>query len=375
MEIREGSVEEERGGMMVFAPDFWKGKKVLVTGHTGFKGSWLCLWLHSLGAEVTGYALPPVGDSNLFSLCGLETNMNSVIGDIRDYVLLERTVRENNPEIIIHMAAQPLVRYGYEHPVLTYEVNVIGTINMMEAVRLAGSSVRALVIITTDKCYENREWAWGYREIDRLGGHDPYSNSKACAELAVAAYRSSYYPPERYDTHQLSLATARAGNVIGGGDWSPDRIVPDIMRTLLAKKRLRIRNPEAIRPWQHVLEPLHGYLLLAQAMVERGVDVAGGWNFGPSDNSTRNVKWLVESIIEKWGQEADFDSDEGPHPHEAAILRLDSSKAQSQLGWKPRWNVNQALELTVEWFRAYEAGAVIVDECNRQIKMYSESEI
>ncbi|OAB35267.1 CDP-glucose 4,6-dehydratase [Paenibacillus macquariensis subsp. defensor] len=352
---------------------FWLKKKVLITGHTGFKGSWLSLWLQELGADVTGYALSPASGPNLFTMCGLEQTMDSVTADIRDRASLLRTIQDKQPEVIIHMAAQPLVRYSYLNPVETFEVNVMGTVNLLDAVRTAvadGASIKAVLIITTDKCYDNQEWIWGYREIDRLGGFDPYSNSKACAELVTSSFRNSYFNPSEYASHGLSIATARAGNVIGGGDWSEDRIIPDCMRALLTGSKLPIRNPMATRPWQHVLEPLQGYLLLAQKMVEHGTEFGVAWNFGPSDNGVKSVEWLVKTIGTLWGEHHFYELAEGGNPHEAVNLSLDSSKARHALGWNPLWNVEKALQQTVEWFQAYQQQANMKAVCLQQLEAY-----
>lgn len=353
---------------------FWSNRKVLITGHTGFKGTWLALWLQTLGADVTGYALLPSGEPNLFALSGLEHQVRSVIADIRDREALLHTVLEAQPEVIIHMAAEPLVRNSYLNPVQTYEVNVLGTVHLLEAVRTAaaiGTPIKAVLNVTSDKCYENQEWLWGYREIDKLGGYDPYSSSKACAEFVTASYRNSYFNRRDYDSHGVSIATARAGNVIGGGDGAEDRIVPDCMRALLAGRRVLIRNPAATRPWQHVLEPLQGYLLLAQRMVERGAEVAEAWNFGPMDDGVKSVEWLVKRIGKLYGNDDFYELATGEHPHETANLGLDSSKARHALGWQPVWNVEQALEKTVEWFKAYQKEEDMKSVCLQQLKAYT----
>ena len=267
-------------------PAFWKGKRILLTGHTGFKGSWLSLWLQSMGAPVVGYALAPPTNPSLFEVAEVGRGMTSVIGDIRDLEHLCAVFAEHKPEIVIHMAAQPLVRYSYIEPVETYSTNVMGTVNLLEAVR-GTDSVKAVVNVTSDKCYENREWVWNYRENEAMGGYDPYSNSKGCAELVTAAYRNSYFHSEKYKEHGVALASGRAGNVIGGGDWAGDRLIPDIMRAITQNLAVNIRNPHAIRPWQHVLEPLSGYLMLAQKLYEEGAAYAEGWNFGPSDEDAQ----------------------------------------------------------------------------------------
>ena len=330
---------------------FWQGKRVLLTGHTGFKGSWLSLWLQFMGAQVVGYALEPPTKPSLFEVAEVGKGMTSIIGDIRDLERLRAVFAEHQPEIVIHMAAQPLVRYSYIEPVETYSTNVMGTVNLLEAVRGA-DSVKAVVNVTSDKCYENREWVWGYRENEAMGGHDPYSNSKGCAELVTAAYRNSYFHPEKYQQHGVALATARAGNVIGGGDWAEDRLIPDIMRAITQSKPVNIRNPRAIRPWQHVLEPLSGYLLLAQKLYEEGATYAEGWNFGPSDEDAKPVQWIVESLTRTWGEGASWVLDGGDHPHEAHYLKLDCSKAKARLDWHPRWSLDETLGRIVKWHKA-----------------------
>ncbi len=335
-------------------PSFWSGKKVFVTGHTGFKGSWLCLWLQQLGADVTGYALQPPTNPSLFEVAQVAQGMNSIIGDIRDGVALARAMQAAAPEIVIHMAAQPLVRYSYIAPVETYSTNVMGTVHLLEAVRQT-PSVRAVVNVTSDKCYENREWAWGYRENEAMGGYDPYSSSKGCAELVTSAYRNSYFNPEKYSEHHVALASGRAGNVIGGGDWAGDRLIPDILSAISAGQPVIIRNPHAIRPWQHVLEPLSGYFQLAQKLYEEGVSYAEGWNFGPNDEDAQPVKWIVEQLTQQWGEGASWQPDQAEHPHEAHYLKLDCSKAKTRLDWQPRWSLAYTLEMIVAWQHAYLA--------------------
>ena len=353
------------------APAFWEGKKVLLTGHTGFKGSWLSLWLQSLGANVIGYALPPPTNPSLFETAQVANDMTSIIADIRDLDKLQAVFAEHQPEIVIHMAAQPLVRYSYINPVETYSTNVMGTVNLLEAARHT-PSVRAIVNVTTDKCYENREWAWGYRENEPMGGFDPYSNSKGCSELVTAAYRNSYFHPELYQEHGVALASARAGNVIGGGDWAEDRLIPDIMRAITKGEPVNIRNPHAIRPWQHVLEPLSGYLVLAQTLVEEGSAFAEGWNFGPNDEDAKPVQWIVKHLTESWGNDASWLVDEGDHPHEAHYLKLDCSKAKTRLDWHPRWHLDEALEHIISWQKQYQQGADMKAVSLDQIKDYSK---
>ena len=354
--------------------DFYRGKRVLVTGHTGFKGAWLLLWLHALGARVTGFALAPPTDPSLYDLCGIDKLVTSVIADIRDPASLARALQSAAPEIIIHMAAQPLVRESYKNPVETYAVNIMGTVNLLEAVR-ACKGVKAVVNVTTDKCYENRERLPGYRENEPLGGYDPYSSSKACSEIVTAAYRTSYFNPDKFDQHGVALATARAGNVIGGGDWAIDRLVPDCVRALLKGEKIVVRNPLAVRPWQHVLEPLSGYLLLAQRLVEQGPRFAGAWNFGPHDDDARPVQWIVDKLCALWGDETVCAVDQGEHPHEAHYLKLDWFKARTELGWRPKWNLEQAIKKTLEWTKAYQAHEDVRSVCLRQIQEYSEEKM
>lgn len=353
-------------------PAFWKGKRVLLTGHTGFKGSWLSLWLQSMGAQVVGYALAPPTNPSLFDVAEVGKGMTSVIGDIRDLDHLRKVFVEHQPEIVIHMAAQPLVRYSYIEPVETYSTNVMGTVNLFEAVR-STASVKVVVNVTTDKCYENREWVWGYRENEAMGGYDPYSSSKGCAELVTAAYRNSYFHPDKYQTHGIAIASGRAGNVIGGGDWAEDRLIPDIMRAITEGKSVHIRNPHATRPWQHVLEPLSGYLALAQKLYEDGANYAEGWNFGPNDEDAKPVQWIVEKLTQTWGEGASWILDGGDHPHEAHYLKLDCSKAKARLDWHPRWHLEETLGAIIEWQRAYRDGKNMQALTLRQISAYSDS--
>jgi len=356
----------------VIEPEFWRGKKVFVTGHTGFKGSWLCLWLHALGAEVHGYALTPPTTPSLFELAQVAELIHHRIGDVRDAAALAAAVQAAQPEVVIHMAAQPLVRESYRTPVETYATNVMGTVHLLEAVRQC-PSVRAVVNVTTDKCYENREWAWGYRENEALGGYDPYSSSKACSELATAAWRRSFFDPAGGGQHPAAVASARAGNVIGGGDWAADRLIPDCLQAILRGEAVRIRHPQAIRPWQHVLEPLSGYLLLAQRLLEEGEACCGAWNFGPRDEDARPVEWIVQRLCHLWGEGAGYAVDAGPHPHEAHYLKLDCSHARADLGWHPCWSLARTLESIVDWTRAWRAGADVRTVCLEQIKDFSRS--
>jgi CDP-glucose 4,6-dehydratase len=344
--------------------DFWRGKRVFLTGHTGFKGGWLSLWLLEMGAEVHGYSLAPLKDPNLFTALKLEDRISrSVIGDIRDADGFSAAMHRAKPDIVFHLAAQPLVRHSYVDPVETYAVNVMGTVNLFEAVRRVGT-VQAMVNVTTDKCYENREWVWPYRENEAMGGFDPYSSSKACSELVTAAYRQSFFAQQG-----VQVASARAGNVIGGGDWAKDRLVPDFLRSIDAGETLVIRSPNATRPWQHVLEPLAGYLMLAEQLVEQGGDMAGAWNFGPDDSDTRSVQWIVERLCNQVGG-ASWSCDSAPQPHEANFLKLDSSKAKVQLSWSPRWGLALALEKTLAWHRAWKSGSDMANCSLAQIADY-----
>ena len=348
--------------------NFWQGKKVLITGHTGFKGSWLTLWLNMLGANVNGYALEPLTQQDNFVLTCLDKKVNHKIGDIRNYELLQEYFCKVNPEIVFHLAAQPLVRESYNTPKDTYDINVGGTVNVLECCRQT-ESVKVIVNVTTDKCYENKEWVWGYRENDRLGGYDPYSSSKACSELVTEAYRKSFFNPDTFALHGKSLATARAGNVFGGGDWQIDRIVPDCIRALEKCEPIIVRSPHAIRPWQHVLEPLSGYLQLAEKMYVHPKEYAGAYNFGPTDSSFLSVVSLVEQIVKAWGQGSWQDHSNPNAPHEANILKLDITKAKSQLGWYPKWDINQAVTETISWYQQYKT-ANMYDFCCNQIKDY-----
>lgn len=350
-------------------PELWEGKRVFLTGHTGFKGSWLSLWLESLGAKVTGYALNPPTQPSLFNETRIADGMRSIVADIRDVTALQEAMKSAQPEIVFHMAAQPLVRYSYQNPVETYATNVMGTVHLLEAVRQT-PGIKAVVNITTDKCYENREWVWGYRENEPLGGYDPYSNSKGCAELVSAAYRSSFFNANDYARHGVALATVRAGNVIGGGDWAQDRLIPDILTAFEQGKLVNIRNPHAIRPWQHVLEPLHGYLTLAERLSEYGPDYAEGWNFGPNDEDAKPVGWIVQRMAEMWGENANWQIDPGEHPHEANYLKLDISKARSRLNWHPTLRLDDALKLVIDWAKQRQAGTAVRDLTLTQIQMY-----
>ena len=344
---------------------FWCGKRVFLTGHTGFKGGWLSLWLQSLGADVTGYALTPQTIPNLFEAAEVAQGMTSLIGDIRDPTTLQKALQTAQPEIVIHMAAQPLVRQSYADPVETYTTNVMGTVHVLESVRHS-PGVKAVVVVTTDKCYENKEWPWGYRENEPMGGHDPYSNSKGCAELVTAAYRSSFLQQQG-----IAVATARAGNVIGGGDWAADRLVPDILKAFEQNQPVQIRNPHSTRPWQHVLEPLSGYLTLAEHLYTRGQAYSEGWNFGPLDEDARPVQWIVDHLTHSWGNGASWQQDAGLHPHEANYLKLDISKVKARLAWRPSWNLQTALQNITQWHRAWLVQADMKKMCLAQIHQYT----
>jgi CDP-glucose 4,6-dehydratase len=348
---------------------FWKGRRVFLTGHTGFKGSWLSLWLDALGAKVTGYALDPPTQPNLFEQARVVGTVHSIRGDIRDFPRLQGAIAECRPEVVIHMAAQSVVRRGYEDPIENYSSNVMGTVHVLEAVRQLKQPC-AVVNVTSDKCYENREWVWGYRENEPMGGRDPYSNSKGCAELVTTAYRESFFPPDAIDRHGVALASARAGNAIGGGDWTGDQLIPDLMRAFLAGKPCLIRNPSAFRPWQFVLEPLRGYLTLAQRLTEDGPRFASGWNFGPVDADAKPVSWIADELVRSWGTQASWNQDAAAHPREAHALKLDASKAGVSLDWHPVLPLQQALGWIVEWYRAFQTGADLQRMTRTQIEQY-----
>ncbi|HTC46995.1 MAG TPA: CDP-glucose 4,6-dehydratase [Candidatus Aquilonibacter sp.] len=351
--------------------EFWKGRSILVTGHTGFKGSWLCLWLDAIGAKVTGLALDPPTQPNLFQQAGVASSMRSVHVDVRDFPRLKTAVDECRPEVVIHMAAQSVVRRGYEDPIETYSSNVMGTVHLLEALRQLGRPC-AVVNVTSDKCYENREFLWGYRENEPMGGHDPYSNSKGCAELVTSAYRDSFFPPANVQQHGVALASARAGNAVGGGDWTSDQLIPDLMRAFLEGRRCEIRNPCAVRPWQFVLEPLRGYLMLAEKLSLDSSTFASGWNFGPADSDARPVSWIANKLAHSWGNSASWRHDEAVHPHEAHYLKLDASKARALLHWQPVLPLSQALDWIVEWYRGFQVGADLRRLTCAQIERYDE---
>ncbi len=351
--------------------EFWKKRKVLLTGHTGFKGSWLSLLLHVLGAEVCGYSLSPPTSPSLFEEARIEAITESIQGDVRDLTHLQQTIRDQHPEIVIHMAAQSLVRRSYQDPIETYETNVMGTANILEAIRHSGG-IRAAIVVTSDKCYENREWVWGYRESDRVGGYDPYSSSKGCAELVTAAFRQAFFKTAVGASYGTAIASARAGNVIGGGDWAEDRLVPDIIRAVLADRPIVIRNPDSIRPWQHVLDPLAGYMLLAEKLCTGAFEYAESWNFGPREDDAKPVLWITQRLSELWGGSTRWSVDGNEHPHEAHYLKLDCSKATARLGWRPQWDIEQSLCAVVEWYKAYQSGRNTRDVMIRQIQAYLE---
>jgi CDP-glucose 4,6-dehydratase len=358
---------------MTSKPTFsWKGKKVFLTGHTGFKGGWLALWLASKGATVRGYALDPCTTPSLFDVAKIGSAIEDIRGDIRNSAALEPALHDFAPEVVFHMAAQPLVRHSYVDPIGTYETNVIGTARVLDAIRRT-PSVRAVVSITTDKCYENKEWVWGYRETDPLGGYDPYSSSKACAEIVSAAFRQSYFPIGKLGQpggHTTAIATARAGNVIGGGDWSLDRLIPDLVRGFLAGEPVRIRRPQAIRPWQHVMEPLAGYMALAEHLLTHDPKYATAYNFGPYDEDAKPVGWIVEKMTQFWGGNASWVLDPDPGVHEAGYLKLDASKAHADLAWSPHLRLETALQWLVEWYRAWQSGADMHAFTLNQISTY-----
>lgn len=348
-------------------PGFWRGKRVLLTGHTGFKGSWLSIWLSGYGALVKGFALDAPTAPSLFKEAGVSRLVDSFIGDVRNFDTVLQVFKSFMPEIVIHMAAQPLVRYSYENPLETYATNVLGTAHVLEAARKAGS-VQVIVNVTTDKCYENREWVWGYREDEPMGGFDPYSSSKACSELVTSAYRRSFLLREG-----IALASARAGNVIGGGDWARDRLIPDVLAAFCAEAPVLVRNPLATRPWQHVLEPLSGYMCLAEKLWEAPEKFSGAWNFGPNDEDAKPVRWVVERLADKWQESAAWTIDESTQPHEAHYLKLDISKARHALGWSPRWSIDHALDKVVCWHKAWLQKEDTLSVCRQQIAEFCAS--
>lgn len=362
----QGSLEEL---VSLEANSSWTGRRVFLTGHTGFKGSWMALWLTQMGATVCGYSLAPPSTPSLFEVARVRDRVHHIEADICDLPRLQAAMQDFAPEVVFHLAAQSLVRRSYSEPVLTYATNVMGTVNVLECIRHT-PSVKTAVLVTTDKCYENREWHWGYREVDRLGGHDPYSNSKACAELVSAAYRDSFFPVGKLDTHGVAVATARAGNVIGGGDWAADRLIPDLIRGFVAGKQVAVRNPNAIRPWQHVLEPIRGYIQLAEGLLVRDEKFASAWNFGPNEEDARPVEWIVRELAKQWSPDASWAIDGGVHPHEATYLKLDCARAHNLLGWRPALGLSGALGLIVEWFKQWQAGSDMQQITLDQIAFY-----
>jgi CDP-glucose 4,6-dehydratase len=352
-------------------PSFWLNKRVLITGHTGFKGSWLSLWLTSLGAKLFGYALAPNSSPSLFELANIKSLMKTFEADVRNSEQLSIALEEIQPEIIFHLAAQSLVRTSYDDPLLTFQTNVMGTANLLESIRTLKLPC-SVVNVTSDKCYENREWHWGYREIDPLGGFDPYSNSKACSELVTSSYRSSFFHPSEYHTHKVALATARAGNVVGGGDWAKDRLIPDVLKALENNQILNIRYPNAVRPWQHVLEPLHGYLILAEKLHTTGSKFAKAWNFGPNENDACTVATVAFKLAKLWDKQNSWQVASGTHPHEANYLSLDTSLARKELGWKPMLSIDKTIKLIFDWEKARLNNEDVRQTSIQQIKDYQE---
>ena len=348
---------------------FWKGRNVFLTGHTGFKGSWLSLWLNSLGANVTGYALDPPTQPSLFEQAAVAGAVRSIRADIRDFPRLKAALSDCRPEVVIHMAAQSVVRRGYEDPIETYSANVMGTVHLLEALRQLKQPC-SVVNVTSDKCYANREWIWGYRENEPMGGRDPYSNSKGCAELVTTAYRESFFSPEAIEHHGVAIASARAGNAVGGGDWTSDQLIPDLMRAFLAGQPCLIRNPSATRPWQFVLEPLRGYLMLAERLSGDAFRFASAWNFGPSEEDAKPVSWIAGETARAWGNGASWNHDGAAHPQEARSLKLDASKARACLGWHPALPLTQALQWIVEWYRAFHSEGDLPRLTRMQIERY-----
>ena len=348
---------------------FWRGRRVLVTGHTGFKGGWLSLWLQAMGAKVSGFALPPHPAPSFFETCGVANGMSSRFADLRDAEAVIAAAAAAEPEIVLHLAAQPLVRQSYADPVETYATNVMGTVHLLEAVRKL-PNVRAVVVVTSDKCYDNREWAWGYRENEPMGGFDPYASSKGCVELVTAAYRNSFFGAGRGDKSRVAIATARAGNVVGGGDFAVDRLVPDCLRALDARTPLKLRFPDAVRPWQHVLDPLAGYLVLAERLYRDGAGFAEAWNFGPAEEDARPVRWVVDELGKACGSTIAWEAEASPQPHEVNALRLDCSKARSRLGWHARWPLRIALAKIAAWHKAFKGRANMREFTLSQIGQY-----
>ena len=359
---------------MVIDPQFWQGKRVFLTGHTGFKGAWLALWLQHYGAQVYGYSLPPPTPRNLYQQAGIAAGLaGETIADIRDHAALCAALQQAQPEIVLHLAAQAIVLESYRDPLETFSSNIMGTATLLQAIRSI-DTVRAVVIVTSDKCYENREWVWGYRETDPMGGYDPYSASKGAAELITASMRQSFFPPQDYARHGVAIATARAGNVIGGGDWAHHRLLPDLIRSLLAGESCVIRHPQAVRPWQHVLEPLSGYVMLAQALWRDGPAYNGGWNFGPQDDSARPVAWIADRLVQLWPQAQPWTRASQPGPHENLYLKLDISQARARLGWSPVWSLDTTLERLVDWYSAYAQGQDLAAISRAQLVQFCQDQ-
>ena len=354
---------------LVVNKKFWIGKKVLITGHTGFKGSWLSLWLQHLGAEIIGLSLDPPTKPSLYEQANIADGILSLREDIRNGEKIKNIFNEHKPEIIFHLAAQPLVRYSYREPVETYETNVMGTLHVLEAIRSI-DSVRAAIMVTTDKCYDNKEWEWGYREIEAMGGKDPYSSSKGAAELLIASYRDSYFPNNKYFQHKTAIGSVRAGNVIGGGDWAEDRLIPDMIRAFTSNENLHIRNPNSIRPWQHILDLLYGYMLLAENLTVKGSVFAEAWNFGPLEGGDKTVKWIVENVNKSWGGGLSWSIDKSEQPHEATLLKLDCAKAHKHLGWYPCWDLKKSLDMIVQWHKKCDSSINMKKICIEQISSY-----
>ncbi len=344
---------------------FWNNKKVFITGHTGFKGSWITLWLMNMGSIVKGFALVPNTIPSLFNQLNLKKEINSTTGDIRDLKNLTNSMVNFNPDILIHMAAQPLVRFSYQEPIQTYTTNVIGTANVLEASRKC-KNLKSIISVTSDKCYENREITRGYKENEAMGGHDPYSSSKGCAELVTSAYKRSFFNC----SNSASIASVRAGNVIAGGDWSKDRLIPDIIRAFEKSEKVVVRNPNSIRPWQHVLEPLSGYLVLAEKLYLYGDQFSGGWNFGPNDEDCKSVRWILDEMVHLWGDNVGWCLDNNDNPHESTFLKLDCSKAKRLLKWEPKLNLEQTLSSIVEWHKVFSFGGNIKEQCIKEINEY-----
>ena len=348
---------------------FWKDRNVFVTGHTGFKGSWLSMWLHAMGAKVTGYSLDPPTKPSLFEQARVGECVRSIHGDVRDFAKLKSALEECDPDVVLHLAAQSVVRYGYDNPLETYSTNIMGTVHVMEAARQL-KRPRVVVNITGDKCYENREWVWGYRENDPMGGSDPYSSSKGAAEIVTSAYREAYFSTKSLSQSGVVLASVRAGNVIGGGDWTSDQLIPDLIRSFLDHRPCHIRSPSAIRPWQFVLEPLHGYLLLCERLATEGSAFASGWNFGPAQSDAKPVSWIADTLVRSWGDGASWTQDQGKHVSEAQLLRLDTAKAMAKLDWAPVVPLPRALEWIVEWYQSFRTGGDLRAITNQQIERY-----